>query len=247
MKRNEVYYKKYPADIKRVRDIMAHLQSMDVKTPNGGLLTPARFQQLGLDFGMQGGIDRVHQIVLRAATDLATFGKLSYKILQTMEWEQPFDGNPFYAILHEPIYCQGQAAEWSAQRTILQFPAFCWYDVKDLANTEPVYFTGEMVFPSMFDDYANLRPWKNVAELLASDASWGPLYDLERLAKNEVKVSAVTYFNDMYVDFDLAQATAKAVGNVEQYITNQLVHDGIGRDGVDVVKRLLQLSAREVD
>jgi hypothetical protein len=45
----------------------------------------------------------------------------------------------------------------------------------------------------MFDDYANLRPWKGAAEILAKDDSWGTLYDLEQLSKNELKVSAVTY------------------------------------------------------
>lgn len=44
----------------------------------------------------------------------------------------------------------------------------------------------------MFDDFVNLRPLKGVAELLAQDATWGPLYDLDQLAKNEVKVSAAT-------------------------------------------------------
>lgn len=48
------------------------------------------------------------------------------------------------------------------------------------------------IFPDMFDDYANLRPWKGAAEVLAKDTSWAPLYDLDQLAKNEVKVSAVT-------------------------------------------------------
>ena len=44
----------------------------------------------------------------------------------------------------------------------------------------------------MFEDYAHLRPWKRAAELLAEDTTWGPLYDLEQLSKNEVKLSAVT-------------------------------------------------------
>lgn len=44
----------------------------------------------------------------------------------------------------------------------------------------------------MFDDYANLRPLKGVAEILANDDTWEPLYDLKQLSKNEVKVSAVT-------------------------------------------------------
>jgi len=115
----------------------------------------------------------------------------------------------------------------------------------------------------MFDDYANLRPWKGAAEILARDESWGTLYDLEQLAKNKVKVSAVTYvapfilhnkllqhflhryFNDMYVDFDFAQQTAAKVKDTEQYITNQLVHDGLREDSRDVIKTLCKLSKRE--
>lgn len=44
----------------------------------------------------------------------------------------------------------------------------------------------------MFDDFAHLRPLKGAAEILAQDSTWGVLYDLDQLAKNEVKVSAAT-------------------------------------------------------
>lgn len=47
------------------------------------------------------------ELVLRAANDLELFQKLSYKTLQLVEEKQSLDGNPLYAILHEPIYCQG--------------------------------------------------------------------------------------------------------------------------------------------
>jgi len=48
------------------------------------------------------------------------------------------------------------------------------------------------IFSEMFNDYANLRPWKKAADLLAQEI-WGPLYDLEKLARNGVPVSAVTW------------------------------------------------------
>ena len=120
----------------------------------------------------------------------------------------------------------------------------------------------------MFDDYSNLRPWKGAAEILAKDDSWGNLYDLEQLSKNEVKVSAVAYvaqcekhqyiknayksffyfkhryINDMYVDFDLAQKTASKIKNTEQFITNQLLHDALRLD-VDVINTLFKVSKRE--
>ncbi|CAG8625533.1 7326_t:CDS:1, partial [Paraglomus brasilianum] len=41
----------------------------------------------------------------------------------------------------------------------------------------------------MFDDYAELRPLKEVAQLLAQYSNWGPLYDVEQLGKNNVPVA----------------------------------------------------------
>ncbi|KAJ3980788.1 alpha/beta-hydrolase [Lentinula detonsa] len=243
--RNKIYYSKYPQDIRRVRDIASYLEGNMVVLPSGGHLTVRRFQQLGIDFGMSGGIDRVHQTVLRATNDLELFGQFSYKALQNIEHSQSFDGNPIYAILHEPLYCQGKAPRWSADRIVQKNPQFSWEHVKELSADEPIYFTGEMIFPQMFDDYANLRPLKGAAELLAHDSSWEPLYDLQQLAVNEVKVSAATYFEDMYVPFELSQETAAKIQNTEQYITNQLFHSGIREDPKDVMKHLFQLSRRE--
>jgi hypothetical protein len=102
------------------------------------------------------------------------------------------------------------APKWSASRIVAKYHQFSWANVRQQSDSEPIYFLGEMVWhhcnldigftdssplqilPDMFDDYANLRPLKNVAEILANDESWGPLYDLKQLAKNEVKVTAAT-------------------------------------------------------
>ncbi|KAJ2918339.1 hypothetical protein MD484_g2126, partial [Candolleomyces efflorescens] len=245
-KRNEVYYNKYPADVARVRKIMAYLEANKIVLPNGGTLSPARFQQLGMDFGMQGGIDNVHQVVLKAASDLDMFKKLSLKTLETIERKWP-DGNPLYVIMQEACYTQGSASRWAGKRALDANPQFSWSHVKNLQDSEPVYFTTEMMVPEMFEDYTGFRPWKEVAHILAEDDFWGPLYDLEQLARNEVKVSAVAYYDDIYLDRDLGQDTANRVKNLEQYITNGLMHDGIRQDGPEVLKRLFQLSKREYD
>ena len=60
-------------------------------------------------------------------------------------------------------------------------------------DSDMVMFTGEMVFPWMFEDLAGLRPMKGVAELLAQSTAWSKLYDSERLQRNEVPVVAATY------------------------------------------------------
>ena len=57
----------------------------------------------------------------------------------------------------------------------------------------PVQFTGEMVFPWMFEDYACLRPYKAAADLLAARTDWPALYDVDVLEHNKVPVAAATY------------------------------------------------------
>lgn len=47
------------------------------------------------------------ELAFRASNDLELFKKISYKTLQNIQDEHAFDQNPIYAILHEPLYCQG--------------------------------------------------------------------------------------------------------------------------------------------
>lgn len=47
------YYQKFPEDVDRVKNIMQYLTQNQVALPSG-LLTPSRFQQLGIMFGFHG-------------------------------------------------------------------------------------------------------------------------------------------------------------------------------------------------
>lgn len=66
---------------------------------------------------------------------------------------------------------------------------------------------GEMVFPWMFEDFAALQPLKEAAELLAKKSNWPGLYNLDVLGANTVPAAGATYYEDMYVDFELAQVS----------------------------------------
>ncbi|KAL5484904.1 hypothetical protein ACEPAI_7546 [Sanghuangporus weigelae] len=198
--RNKIYYEKYTQNIQRIRNILAYLENNDVVLPNGGRLSVSRWLQLGMKFGMTNGIDEVHELVLRATNDLELFGKLSYKLLQSVQDASSFDANPIYAILQEAIYCQG------------------------------LY---------------GLRPFKKAADMLAEYDGWENLYDEKQLVKNEVKVTAASYYDDMYVDFDLAQETAAKVRGTEQFITNQMFHDGLRLHTKEVTGKLFEISKRE--
>ncbi|KAJ2702661.1 hypothetical protein FB645_004196 [Coemansia sp. IMI 203386] len=234
--RNKQYYEKYPRDIARVRTVIKHLNQNRVTLPDGGNLSPRRFQQLGLVFGFTGGFDQVHQLVLRASNDIDTMDKLSVRTLTGIADMHSFDTNPLYCILHEAIYCQnGKPSMWSAHRVREEcFAAefeHSWDKILTRSDPEmPVYFTGETVYPWMLEDYAQLRRLKDVGAGLAEYSSWGQLYDKSVLAKNTVPVAGVSYYNDMFVDFNLSEQTAKNIKGFRQWVTNEYHHNGLRAD-----------------
>ena len=84
----------------------------------------------------------------------------------------------------------------------------------------------------MFEEIRLLRPFAGAVNELARRETFTELYDLDRLAANQVPVAAAVYYDDMYVDAGLQLDTAAAVGNVHAWVTNEFEHDGIGDDRV---------------
>lgn len=59
--RNQQYYKKYPEDVRRVKDIIRFItKEKDIALPCGGTLSVLRLRQLGIIFGFHHGLDSVH-------------------------------------------------------------------------------------------------------------------------------------------------------------------------------------------
>ncbi|CAN9096194.1 unnamed protein product [Alternaria alternata] len=237
--RNEGYYAKYPEDIDRVKRIVKLLSRFGdttVRVQGGeGFLSARRFLQLGIYFGKHGGFDDVHEFVLRADTDLTQFGHLTRPTVLALEAAQSWDTNVIYALLHEPIYCQGKASNWSAERLISKHPEF---SLSRVDGDEPVYFTGEMIYPFMFDVYPELAKLKTVGKLLAEEKDWPQLYDKEQLKKNEVPTYAAVYIDDMYVDLDLSLETANSIRGCKTFITNTMYHNGIGAKTDEVLRQI---------
>jgi hypothetical protein len=225
----------------RVRAIVDYLEREAVRLPGGGLLNAPRFLQLGLQFGMSDGFEAVHYL-LEEAFVAGPDGQavLNWSFLNRVEQALNFDANPLYALLQEACYTQATASQWSAQRVQEEFPEFA------LHGTEPVLFTGEMVFPWMFDAYAQLQPLKDAAELLAQTDAWPPLYDLERLRQNTVPVAAAVYYDDMYVHREFSEETARMVPNMRLWFTNEYEHNGLRADGGAVLGRLLAMVRGEI-
>jgi len=233
--KNELYYARYPADVELVQRIVAYLTAHVVRLPDGARLTPRRFQQLGLAFGASDGFETVHYLLEDAFVEGSTGPELSYVFLNHFMQAQHYETNPIFAILHEAIYCQGAASRWAAERLRAEFPQF----TPD--PSQRVLFTGEMIYPWMFDDYPQLQPLKAAAELLATAEDWPPLYDMATLQQNQVPCAAAVYYDDMYVERQFSEETAQAIRGIKLWITNQYAHNALRADGAALLDRLLAL------
>lgn len=227
------YYKRFPNDVARVGAIADLLAAEDVRLPDGDRLSVQRFQTVGIDFGMKPGFENIHWVVDEAFAG-ADANALSEVFLAQVMHMTSFDDNPLFVVLQESLYGEGTGATaWAADRVRKGLPQFD-------PNRRPLLFTGEMMFPWMLDEIRSLRDFRAGAEALAARDAYSQLYDLDRLAANDVPVAAIVYHDDMYVDAELSLETAKEVGNVDYWVTNEYEHDGL-REDKRVFSRLLEM------
>jgi pimeloyl-ACP methyl ester carboxylesterase len=221
LERTRRYYERYPADRARVRRIHDLVDAGELTLPSGDRLTWRRFRQLGQMLGMSDGAEHLHYLLELAPDSLA--------FLHDLAGALTFARNPLYAVLHEASWADGGSTRWSAERML---PA--QYDASEL-------FTGEHVYPWMFEDYAGLAPLREAADLLA-EREWPRLYAPDVLASNEVPVAAAIYVNDMYVERTFSEETAAAIRGARTWITNEYEHNGLRADGERILGRLIELA-----
>ncbi|WP_260260516.1 alpha/beta hydrolase [Vibrio intestinalis] len=235
MDKNKAFFAQFPAAQELCQKIANHLIENDVTLPNGQRFTVEQFQQIGINFGMSDSFIATYYQLENALVEIDGQATLRYEFLNAMLAEQAFQTNPLYAILHESIYCQGFASNWSAHRVRGEHDEFNYQSGK------PFYFTGEMVFPWMFDQYTCLQPLKQAAELLAAKSDWTQLYDPAQLANNKVPVSCAVYADDMFVEMDFSRETLAMVPNAKAWITNEYEHNGLRADGEHILDKLIAM------
>jgi pimeloyl-ACP methyl ester carboxylesterase len=233
------FFARYPSDRDLCVRIMDHLHRHVVTLPTGGRLTVRRFQQVGFMLGFDDGMENLHYLLESAFCGGAHDEALSLPFLRALENSQPFETNPIFAVLHEMCYTQRAAARWSAERVRAEFPDMAW------APGRPPSFTGEMIYPWMFDDYSGLRPLREVAEILAGEERWPALYDPVQLARNTVPAVAAIYAEDMYVPRALSEETAASITGMKAWLTNEYEHNGL-RSSDAVFERLVALQRGKV-
>ncbi|WEV74568.1 alpha/beta fold hydrolase [Bifidobacterium sp. ESL0798] len=231
--KTHIYYSRYPQDIERVAAVADHIiaakRNSPVTLPNGDPLTVERLQTLGSDFGMQPSPERLHWLVdiAFAAGDgtANSHSPLSDQFLESVM--EATSSTPLYWPLQEFIYADGELEKpigWAAQQVRDEHPEF---DV----DRRPLLFTGEAMFPWMYDQERALRPFKPAVEELMGDTRFGKVYDATQLGRNEVPLQAAVYFDDMYVDSGMQLDTLSRVGNSHAWVTNEYQHDGIHHGG----------------
>ncbi|QHA02381.1 alpha/beta fold hydrolase [Streptomyces broussonetiae] len=232
--KNGEYYDRYPGDVEKAHQIADLAESGRVLLPDGDRLTSRRLRTLGLAFGMSDGYERVHWM-LDEAFDAA--GRLSDTFLLQVMQQTGFVDNPLFTILQEPCFAHDSTpTNWAAQRIAIEHPRFA-------EDADPLLFTGEMIYPWMFEDIRALRPFAEAAETLAAWTEWPPLYDPARLATNQVPLAAAIYHDDMYVDAELSLRTLREVGSARAWVTNEWEHDGVNASGDVVLSRLMAMTA----
>ncbi len=180
--RNKEYYKKFHGDIDTVHGLAFHIKSKGgLVLPSGGILTVRGFLTLGRMFGFHGGLDKVHDLVLKMKNDLNQFQFITRPTLSALESALSFDDNVIYAILHEAIYCEGQASNWAADRVGKGLREFQWLSGSpqsaSAVREAPLFFSGEMIFPFLFDIFPELEKMAPAADIIAKYADWPELYN----------------------------------------------------------------------
>ena len=241
LKENEHFYNYYPQDRELVKRIAAVIENNDVRLPNGDRLSVRMLQTLGSMFGASGGFERLHFMLSQAFQPGLPEGQLSFVFLTAVMNATPFITNPIYALLHEAIYAEGYATKWSAHRVREELA-----DFNCDSSSEQINFTGETVYPWYFDEMSLLKPYKEVAELLAQKSDWGKLYDREQLKKNTVPTAAVMYYSDMFVEIKFSEELAELIKGIKLWVTNEYKHNGLGVDGEKIFTRLKAMNAGEI-
>jgi pimeloyl-ACP methyl ester carboxylesterase len=234
--RTRAHYERYPGDADQARRVARHLRDHQVVLPDGAPFTVEAFQTLGLMLGGSTGSDDLHYLIESPFAG----DELSDAFLHAVAPHLSFASGPLYAVLHEACYAQGAATRWSAQRIRSEFGEFD--PAAAIDGDGPLLFTGEMIYPWMFEADPALRPLRGAADVLAERVDWPALYDPARLAANDVPAAAAVYFNDMYVPTEFSVPTAQAVRGLRAWVTSEYEHNGLSVSNGAVLDRLIALA-----
>jgi len=209
--KSEAHYRRFPGDRDRVRALTELCAQGELTLPNGDAVSPARLRTVGNNLGVQGGPEALHYLL---ELDHRSSG-FRYDLAEAL----PFAGrNPLYAVLHESSYADGVATRWSAERTM-----------PDRVRDDVTLLAGEHLHRSVFVEDTELKPFAEVADLLA-EHEWNQLYFPDRLAHADLPVAASVYYADAFVPREFSMETAALLPDCRPWVTSEYEHNGLRAD-----------------
>ena len=219
--KSEEHFRRFPAHRDRIRALTRLAQAGELILPNGDVVSPDRLRTIGHRLGMQGGPEQLHYLLELDHRSPAFAHDLAAAL--------PFAGrNPLYAVFHESSYADGVRTRWAADRTM-----------PDRVREDPTLLAGEHLHRSLFSEASELKPWADVADILA-EHPWPQLYFPEKLAQADVPVAASVYAGDAYVPLEYSLETASLLPDCRTWVTSEYEHNGL-RMGEHVLDHLLGL------
>lgn len=218
---SERYYRRFPEHRDAMRRLVDLADAGDIVLPDGEVVSRSRLRSVGSALGTDDGWQTVWTLLERDPASNA----FRYDLLHAM----PFDGrNPLYFAFHESSYASGHVTRWSAERVEPQ-------DFRD----DVTLFTGEHIRSDWTETVPALRPWREVASILA-EHPWPTIYDADAIAASGATGAAAVYVNDVYVPMEFSLETARLLPGVTPWVTSEHEHNGL-RTG-PVLSRLIDLA-----
>ena len=221
---NADHHRRFPGDRERLAEVLKQCAAGEVTGPHGEQISPRLFRTIGNQLGMNGGGEQLHYLLELDPRSPAFAHDLAGLL--------PFGGrNPLYAVVHESCYADGGATRWATQRV----------QPDDFGAEDSLLLTGEHLYGWHFEDSPDLRPYAEVAGLLA-EHEWPRLYDADALGSVEVPCAAAIYADDPFVDRRFSEETADLLPGMRRWLTDEYLHNGLRVDGGRVLDRLIGLA-----
>ena len=218
---SEAYYRRFPEHRERMRALVALANAGGLVLPDGEVVSRSRLRSIGSALGTNDGWQTLWALLELDPASNAFRHDLVAAI--------PYDArNPLYYVFHESSYASGHATRWSAERT----------EPADFA-ADPTLFTGEHIRREWAESVPGLKPWRDVADILA-EHEWPRVYDAEAIAASGASGAAAVYVNDVYVPLEFSMETAALMPEVMTWVTSEHEHNGL-RSG-PVLERLIDLA-----
>ncbi|WOT03977.1 alpha/beta fold hydrolase [Shewanella youngdeokensis] len=234
--KNADFFKRFSDAQALLNTLAQYITDHEVTLATGERLTVEMLQLLGVNIGMEHGPESIYYLIEQALITTANGTIVNPLFLTQFSQYLDYNTNPLFALLHESIYCQQNASNWSAHRVRQHYPEF------NYSAGKPFLFTGEMIYPWMFEQFANLIPLKTAANAIAQKQDWPALYQPKKLTNNKVPVAAAIYSEDMYVEMRYSLETVAQVANLNYWLTSEYEHNGIRMDGERIFDKLIAIN-----